>query len=53
MKYLLAILACAGMFILYALLGSVLFGWKHGGGVIPMLLLFAAMAAVWRAITKS
>ena len=52
MKYVLAILACAGLFILYAVLGAAVFGWKHGGGAIPMLILFAAMGATWRAITK-
>ena len=52
MKYILAILACAGLFILYAVLGEAVFGWEHGGGAIPMLILFAAMGAVWRAITK-
>jgi hypothetical protein len=44
MKYVLAILACAGLFILYAVLGAAVFGWKHGGGAIPMLILLAAMA---------
>ena len=53
MKYVLAILACAGLFLLYAVLGAAVFGWKHGGGVIPMLILFAAMGATWRAITKN
>lgn len=52
MKYVMAILACAGLFILYTILGAVVFGWKHGGGAIPMLILFAAMWATWRAITK-
>ena len=53
MKYVLAILACAGLVVLYAVLGAAVFGWKHGGGVIPMLLLLAAMGATWRAITKN
>jgi len=52
MKYIMATLACAGLFILYTILGAVVFGWKHGGGAIPMLILFAAMGATWRAITK-
>jgi uncharacterized RDD family membrane protein YckC len=52
MKYIVAILVCAVIFILYGVLGTAIFGWKHGGGAIPMLLLFAAMAATWRGITK-
>ena len=52
MKYVLAILACAGLAILYAVLGAALFGWTRGGGWLPMILLFAAMGAIWRAITK-
>lgn len=52
MKYVLAILACAGLFILYAVLGAAVFGWKHGGGAIPMLILLVAMGATWRTITK-
>jgi len=53
MKYVLAILACAGLFVIYTVLGVAVFGWKHGGGVIPILILFAAMGATWRAITKN
>jgi hypothetical protein len=32
MEYGLAILVCVGLFILYAVLGAAVFGWKHGGG---------------------
>lgn len=52
MKYVLALLVCAGIFFLYIVLGMVLFGWEHGGGLIPNLILFAALGATWRAITK-
>ncbi len=51
MKYFLAILACIGVFLVF-LLVSVLMGWKSGGGLIPQLILYASMAAVWRVITK-
>ena len=51
MKYVLALAACFGLFVLYAIIGGVM-GWKHGGGAIPMLILFAAMAGTWLAITK-
>jgi hypothetical protein len=52
MKYILAILACVGLFIAYGILGELL-GWRHGGGVIPILVLLAALTATWRAITKT
>lgn len=51
MKYFLAALACAGIIVLYAVIGALLH-WKQGGGVLPMLLLFALVAATWGAITK-
>jgi len=52
MKYGLAVLACIGIFFVYAMIGAAL-GWRHGGGVIPMLILFAILGATWRGITKS
>ena len=52
MKYVLAILACVAICIIYVVIGAGL-GWKHGGGVIPMLILFAAIGATWRGITKN
>lgn len=52
MKYLIALAACFGIFIVYAIISGIM-GWKHGGGVIPMLILFAALAGAWRAITKN
>ncbi len=51
MKYVLALAACFGIFVVYALIAGIM-GWKHGGGVIPMLILFAAIVGTWRAITK-
>jgi hypothetical protein len=52
-KYFLAILACFGVVVAYILIGAGVFGWEHGGGVIPMLILFAALGAIWRKMTKS
>jgi len=52
MKYFLAILACGAEIIAYAVIGALL-GWKRGGGIIPMLILFAAIGWTWRNITKS
>lgn len=51
-KKVIAFIACAGIFVAYHLIGVIVFGWEHGGGVIPMLLLFVALRATWRAITK-
>lgn len=51
MKYVLALAACFGIFIVYALIAGAM-GWTHGGGAIPMLILFAALVGTWRAITK-
>lgn len=48
--YLVAILACAGIVLIYAIIG-VLLGWKHGGGVLPMIILFGALTATWKGIT--
>ena len=31
---------------------GVALGWRHGGGFLPMLLLYSAMAATCRAIIK-
>lgn len=52
MKYLLAFLACVGVWIVYFII-AMLLGWKYGGGVIPMLILFAIFGATWRGVTKS
>ncbi len=51
MKYALALAACFGIFLVYAIIAGVM-GWKHGGGAIPMLILFAALIGTWRAIIK-
>ena len=52
MKYVLAIFVCVAICIAYALIGALL-GWRSGGGVIPMMILFAALVATWRGITKN
>ena len=52
MKYAIALAACFGVFIVYIVIGGVM-GWKHGGGAIPMMILFAALVGTWRAITKN
>lgn len=35
--YFIAVLACAGIVMIYGFIG-VLLGWKHGGGVFPMII---------------
>ena len=51
MRYGLAIVACIGIFFVYGLIGAAL-GWRHGGGVIPIMILLAILGATWRGITK-
>ena len=51
MRYILAVLACLGILLAYGAIAHEL-GWRAGGGAIPMLLFFAAVAATWKAITK-
>lgn len=52
MKYVLAIFVCVAICMAYALIGALL-GWRSGGGVIPIMILCAALAATWRGITKN
>ncbi len=48
-SYIVAILACVGTVIIYAIIGTLL-GWEHGGGVFPMMILFGAITATWTKI---
>lgn len=52
MKYILALIACLGILLAHGILGQLL-GWRNGGGVIPILILLAALTTTWRAITKT
>jgi hypothetical protein len=52
MRYTYAIAACIGLFVLYTLIAANL-GWKHGGGVIPILIFFGSVVWTWNAITKN
>lgn len=49
-SYIVAVLACIGIVIIYAVIGALL-GWKHGGGYIPMIILFGVLTATWKGIT--
>ncbi len=51
-RYSLAIAVCVSICFAYAVIG-VLLGWRHGGGIIPLMLLLAALGSAWRGITKS
>jgi hypothetical protein len=52
MKYVMAAVACLSILMVY-IVTSALMGWKHGGGAIPMMILFATCTGAWKAITKS
>ena len=51
-RYLIAVVVCAGVCFAWITLGVLLFGWKRGGGIIPMLILLSILGWIWRAITK-
>lgn len=52
MKYVWAILAIIGEFLVYCMIGGAM-GWRAGGGFLVTLLMFAIYGATWRAITKN
>ena len=49
-RTILALLACFGIFMIFAFIMGAL-GSKHGGGIIPMLIMFALIGFTWRSIT--
>jgi len=51
-RMVLAVILIIILYIVWIGLGSVLFGWRNGGGIIPTMLFLALAAFVWRAITK-
>ena len=52
MRYIIAIIACVAETFVYAFIGVFLLEWRHGGGILPMMILIAIWVATWRAITK-
>lgn len=44
-----AVVVCLLIFMAYVLIGAAL-GWKHGGGMIPMLILLMSLRAAWKGI---
>jgi len=53
MRYFIAIIICLVIFVLYNIIGSVAFGWKHGGGAIPQMILLAIILLTFKVITKN
>lgn len=48
--YIVAFLACAGIIILYLVIGAIFFGWERGGGVLPLMILFGVIGTIWKGI---
>jgi Sec-independent protein secretion pathway component TatC len=51
-RIILAIILIIFLYGIYITLGNILFGWKHGGGAIPMMLFFGLGVFLWKKITK-
>lgn len=49
LRFVFALLACFGVYVVYVIIG-VFLGWKRGGGIIPMMIMFVIMGYVWRTI---
>jgi ABC-type dipeptide/oligopeptide/nickel transport system permease subunit len=49
-RIVLAIFLIIFLYIIWTGLGSVLFGWRHGGGAIPIMLFIAMAVFVWKKI---
>lgn len=50
LRFVIALISCFGVYVVYVIIGVFVFEWKRGGGVIPMLIMFSIMGYVWRAI---
>lgn len=50
MKYIIALIASLVILLAYAFIGSAVFGWRHSGGIIPQLILWATIIFVWKKI---
>ena len=51
-SYILATLSCIILFFIYQAVVVVVFGWKSGGGVFPMFILFSVLVWLWRWIVS-
>lgn len=52
MRYLIASVACLCLVLIFATVKVFVFGVAEQPGVIPLVVLFVAMALTWRAITR-
>lgn len=50
-KYVMALLACLGIFGVYVVIAASM-GWKQGGGYVVMVIVFMAIVGTWKAITR-
>ena len=50
-KYVMALLACLGIFGVYVVIAASM-GWKQGGGYVVMVIVFMAIVGAWKAITR-
>jgi hypothetical protein len=50
MRTFLAVTVCLSLALAYFVLGNVLFGWKNGGGFIPMLIAGTIIFTIWSLI---
>jgi len=48
-NYVLAVLACAAILGAY-ILTAIVCGWRHGGGYVPLVIVFTLMAGAWTAL---
>jgi hypothetical protein len=53
MKYIISVIVSIFILLGYAFIGAVVFGWSHGGGIFPQLLLWSTIILVWKYITKN
>lgn len=51
-RMVLAVLLIIFLYFIWTYLGSVLFGWRFGGGMIPTLIFISMATFVWRTLTK-
>lgn len=52
MKYVVALLACAGVIIFWSVIGATVFNWRHGGGFLWQIFIWGTVVAVWVAVTS-
>ena len=53
MKYVVALAACAGVIVFWAVIGATVFNWQHGGGFLWQIFIWGTVVAVWVAVTSA